>query len=213
MIIALDGPAGSGKSTIAKKLAKQLGINYLDTGAMYRAITYYMLENNIDITNNRLVIDNLENIDLDIKDEELYLNGTNISKNIRSEEVNQNISGIASIKEVREKLVNMQRIIGSKQDTILDGRDIGSVVFPDADYKFYIDASSFVRAKRRYHQNKKLGIDLSFEEIKDSIERRDQLDKSRSNGPLILVDDAIFIDTSDMSLNQVIKKIKQHIGG
>lgn len=211
MIIALDGPAGSGKSTIAKKLANNLGISYLDTGAMYRCITFYLLSNNVDINHVEEVINRLDDINVDIIDNKFYLNGIDVSTKIRSEEVNKNISTVAAIKEVREKLVCLQQEIGKQRDTILDGRDIGSVVFPDADYKFYIDASSEVRAKRRFSQNSKLGETQSLAEIKASIERRDHLDKTRSHGPLVQTEDAILIDTSNMTLNQVIKKIKQHL--
>ena len=151
--IAIDGPAGSGKSTIAKIIAKKLNITYLDTGSMYRAFTYYALENNVESDDKENIIKLLENIDLVLDKDEIFVNGKNVTKEIRFENIDKNVSKYAAIKEVRERMVNIQRDISKGKSVIMDGRDIGSVVLPDAEFKFYMDASAEERAKRRYLQN------------------------------------------------------------
>lgn len=202
-IIALDGPSGSGKSTIANLLANKLKISYLNTGSMYRALTLYFLENNIKKSDN-IDIEILKKINIDINEDKVFLNGKNVSQEIRDKEVTENVSWVSSIPVVREYLVEMQRKISKNKSIILDGRDIGTVVFPDAKYKFYLDASSFVRAKRRLEQNE---IDKSFEEIKKDIEKRDYLDSHREISPLKKAEDAIEIDSSDLTIDQTIEKI------
>lgn len=206
-IIALDGPSGSGKSTIANLLAKKLKISYLNTGSMYRALTLYFLENNIkksdDFDKNIL-----ENINIDINKDKVFLNGEDVSKEIRDKEVTENVSWVSSMPEVREYLVEMQRNISNNKSIILDGRDIGTVVFPNAKYKFYLTASSHVRAKRRFDQKE---IDKSFEEIKKDIEKRDYLDSHREISPLKKADDAIEIDSSDLTIAQTIDKIIENM--
>lgn len=202
-IIALDGPSGSGKSTIANLLADKLKISYLNTGSMYRALTLYFLENNIKKSEN-IDIKILKKINIDINEDKVFLNGKNVSQEIRDKEVTENVSWVSSIPVVREYLVEMQRKISKNKSIILDGRDIGTVVFPDAKYKFYLDASSFVRAKRRFEQNE---IDKSFEEIKKDIEKRDYLDSHREISPLKKAEDAIEIDSSDLTIDQTIEKI------
>lgn len=211
MIIALDGPAGSGKSTIAKNLAKNLNIEYLDTGAMYRAMTLFLIENNVDLTDENAIADAITNISIDVEGKKTILNGRDVSKLIRGENINNNISIVAANSAVRETLVRSQQKIGESKDMILDGRDIGTVVFPNADYKFYIDASSDVRAKRRVNQNKRLGINESYEVIKKSIEERDEKDRNRKIGPLKCAEDAIVIDTSNINLKQTIDLIKKEM--
>lgn len=202
-IIALDGPSGSGKSTIANLLANKLKISYLNTGSMYRALTLYFLENNIKKSEN-IDIKILKKINIDINEDKVFLNGKDVSQEIRDKEVTENVSWVSSIPVVREYLVEMQRKISNNKSIILDGRDIGTVVFPDAKYKFYLDASSFVRAKRRFEQNE---IDKSFEEIKKDIEKRDYLDSHREISPLKKAEDAIEIDSSDLTIDQTIEKI------
>lgn len=211
MIIALDGPAGSGKSTIAKELAKDLQVEYLDTGAMYRAMTLFLLRNNVELTNSEAVAEAVKDVIINVDGKETFLNNENVSKEIRSEDINKNISVVAANGAVRDILVKSQRLIGESKDMILDGRDIGTVVFPNADYKFYIDASSDVRAKRRVSQNKRLGINESFETIKASIENRDEMDRNREIGPLKCADDAIVIDTSNINLKQTIAILKKEM--
>lgn len=202
-IIALDGPSGSGKSTIANLLADKLKISYLNTGSMYRALTLYFLENNIKKSEN-IDIKILKKINIDINEDKVFLNGKDVSQEIRDKEVTENVSWVSSIPVVREYLVEMQRNISKNKSIILDGRDIGTVVFPDAKYKFYLDASSYVRAKRRFEQNE---IDKSFEEIKKDIEKRDYLDSHREISPLKKAEDAIEIDSSDLTIDQTIEKI------
>ncbi len=211
MIVTLDGPAGSGKSSIAKELAKELKIEYLDTGAMYRAITLFLLNQNIDLDDEQSIDDVIENIEIKINGQKTFLNGVDVTNEIRSEQINKNISKVAAIASVRESLVANQRQIGEDTDLIVDGRDIGTVVFPNAKYKFYIDASSYIRAKRRVAQNKKIGINENFETIKRNIEIRDEMDKNRKIGPLKCAEDAIVIDTSNITLKQTITLIKKEM--
>lgn len=212
MIIAFDGPAGSGKSTIAKIISEKLGITYLDTGAMYRAVTLYFLENNVDFNDEKQVEINLEKIELEFINDKLYLNNKDVSVQIREKNVNDNVSFVSAIRIVREKMVDLQRKMSGKKSVVLDGRDIGTVVFPNADYKFYITASVDVRARRRYEEELQKGIsNLSFDEVKKSMENRDYIDSNREVTPLRKADDAIEIDTSDMSIEQVLEKILSYI--
>jgi len=212
MIIAFDGPAGSGKSTIAKIISEKLGITYLDTGAMYRAVTLYFLENNVDFNDENQVKINLEKIELEFINDKLYLNNKDVSVQIREKNVNDNVSFVSAIRIVREKMVDLQRKMSGKKSVILDGRDIGTVVFPNADYKFYITASVDVRARRRYEEELRKGIsNLSLNEVKKSMENRDYIDSNREVTPLRKADDAIEIDTSDMSIDEVLEKILSYI--
>lgn len=212
MIIAFDGPAGSGKSTIAKIISEKLGITYLDTGAMYRAVTLYFLENNVDFNDENQVKINLEKIELEFINDKLYLNNKDVSVQIREKNVNDNVSFVSAIRIVREKMVDLQRKMSGKKSVVLDGRDIGTVVFPNADYKFYITASVDVRARRRYEEELEKGIsNLSFDEVKKSMENRDYIDSNREVTPLRKADDAIEIDTSDMSIEEVLEKILSYI--
>lgn len=202
-IIAIDGPSGSGKSTIANELSDRLNISYLNTGSMYRALTLFFLENNIK-KEDKISKDLLEKIDIDIKKDKVYLNGDDVSKKIRDSLVTSNVSWVSSIKEVREYLVKLQRKIASNKSIILDGRDIATVVFPDAKYKFYLDASPEIRAKRRFDQKE---INKSVEEIKEDIIKRDYLDSHREISPLKKSEDAILIDSSNLSIEEVVNKI------
>ena len=212
MIIAFDGPAGSGKSTIAKIISEKLGITYLDTGAMYRAVTLYFLENNVDFNDENQVKINLEKIELEFINDKLYLNNKDVSVQIREKNVNDNVSFVSAIRIVREKMVDLQRKMSGKKSVVLDGRDIGTVVFPNADYKFYITASVDVRARRRYEEELEKGIsNLSLNEVKKSMENRDYIDSNREVTPLKKADDAIEIDTSDMSIDEVLEKILSYI--
>ncbi len=207
MIIALDGPAGSGKSTIAKLIAKQNKISYLDTGAMYRMVTYYLLNNKIDLANEEVVAKELEKISLKIEKENFYLNNENVNVEIRSIEVTKNVSVVAAQRAVRKFLVDEQRSIASSTACILDGRDIGTVVFPKADYKFFLTASAEVRAKRRFDQNVGNSNEQSYEEILSEIVRRDELDSTRKESPLKKADDAIEVDSSNLSIEEVAQEI------
>lgn len=202
-IIALDGPSGSGKSTIANLLSEKLDISYLNTGSMYRALTLYFLKNNIG-EDRKIDLDLLKDIKIDINKDQVYLNGENVSKEIRDEEVTENVSWVSAIKIVRKYLVDLQRKIGSNKSIILDGRDIGTVVFPDAKYKFFLNASPKVRAKRRYEQKE---IDKPIEEIEKDIIKRDYLDSHRKVSPLKKAKDAIVIDSSNLTIDDTIEKI------
>lgn len=202
-IIALDGPSGSGKSTIANILAKKLKISYLNTGSMYRAVTLFFLENNIK-KSDKIDIDLLRKINIDIKEDKVFLNEKDVSDKIRNKEVTENVSWVSSIFLVRKYLVDMQRKISQNKSIILDGRDIGTVVFPNAKYKFFLVASSEVRAKRRYEQNE---IDKPLEEIQKDIEKRDYLDSHREISPLKKAEDAIEIDSSNLTIDETIEEI------
>lgn len=202
-IIALDGPSGSGKSTIANLLSEKLDISYLNTGSMYRALTLYFLKNKIG-QDRKIDLNLLKDIKVDIKKDQVYLNGENVSKEIRDKEVTENVSWVSAIKIVRKYLVDLQRKIASDKSIILDGRDIGTVVFPNAKYKFYLDASPKVRAKRRFDQKE---IDKPIEEIEKDIIKRDYLDSHREVSPLKKADDAIVIDSSYLTIDQTIEKI------
>lgn len=202
-IIALDGPSGSGKSTIANILAKKLKISYLNTGSMYRALTLYFLDNGIK-NEDKIDLNFLKNIKIDINEDRVFLNGKDVSEEIRNKIVTENVSWVSSIPLVRKYLVDMQRKISEDKSIILDGRDIGTVVFPNAKYKFFLVASSEVRAKRRYEQNE---IDKSLEEIQKDIEKRDYIDSHREISPLKKASDAIEIDSSNLTIVETIDEI------
>ena len=207
MIIAVDGPAGAGKSTVAKIVAKKLNINYIDTGAMYRAVTYKCLVNNIDINDEVSVINIAKNSIIDFKDNNIYLDGKILADEIRTMEVSNNVSNVAKIKEVRYLMVDIQREIGKRSSVILDGRDIGSYVFPNADYKFYLVATPEERGLRRYKELTEKGYDVNLDEIIKDIIKRDEIDSNREFAPLVKSDDAIEIDTTGKSIDEVVDLI------
>ncbi len=213
--IALDGPSGSGKSTIAKKLSNTLNILYLDTGAMYRATALKAIKLGIDTFDADGVETFIHDIDLDIKyidgAQHTYLDGEDVSEKIREPQVSMAASNISSLKSVRHKMVDMQRKIAEGTSCVLDGRDIGSYVLPNAEHKFYITASVDVRADRRFKELKLKGHDVDFEELRKEIEQRDFNDKNRDFAPLKKADDAIEIDTSFMTIEQVINKVLSYI--
>ena len=207
--VAIDGPSGAGKSTISKILADKIGFEYLDTGAMYRAYTLYYLNEKIDINNEKEINKHISEINLDIRDGHFFLQDQNVDKEIRSKEVTTNVSLISSYKEIRSHLVREQRRISKKTNIVLDGRDIGTQVLPDASIKFFLTADSKVRAKRRLDQLDDSSI--SFDEVLKDIIRRDEYDSSRVNSPLRKADDAIEIDSSNFSINQVIDIMIKHL--
>ena len=210
-VVAIDGPAGSGKGTVAKILASKCNLMYIDTGAMYRAIAYLTLQNNIDIKNEEKIVELAKNAEIDFKDEKIYLNGIDVSKEIRTMEVTNIVSPISSIVKLREILVDLQRKIAGNNDVIMEGRDITTVVFPNADYKFYLDASLDERANRRYKENKEKGMDVTLESIKKSIEKRDYNDMHKEVGSLTRTEDSIYIDSTNLTIEEVVEKIKQII--
>ncbi|MCQ8212554.1 (d)CMP kinase [Cetobacterium somerae] len=216
-IIALDGPAGSGKSTIAKIIAKNFELTYLDTGAMYRMVALYILENNIDYNNIQAVEDILHNIKVDIIGDKFILNNIDVSLKIRTPEVTKIVSPVSAIKAVRTKLVDLQREISKGKKVILDGRDIGTVVFPNADLKVFLIASPEERAKRRVRDYASRGINEDFETVLKDILERDHIDSTRKESPLKKADDAVEVDTSllniEESVNAISQLIKEKIGG
>ncbi len=211
MNVAIDGPAGAGKSTIAKKCAKELGLIYVDTGAMYRAVALYLLGSGIDVNDAEKVSETCTGADVDIRYEDgvqnVYLNGENVTGRLREEAVGNTASVTSVVPKVREHLFSLQRGLADRGGVIMDGRDIGTVVMPDAEVKIYLTASSEVRAKRRVLELEAKGEHPDFEEVKKDIEDRDYRDMHREISPLKQADDAVLVDTSDMTIEQVVEKI------
>ena len=211
MNIAIDGPAGAGKSTIARLTAKELGFVYVDTGAMYRAIALSLLDNNVDIYDEAALKNALEQIHINIVYEagvqHVFLDLVDVSEEIRSEKVGNMASTSSALPPVREKLLDLQRDIAAKNDVIMDGRDIGTNILPNAELKIYLTASVDVRAKRRFDELKLKGESPDLEEIKKGIETRDYQDMNRDIAPLKQAEDAVFIDSSDMTIAEVVDKI------
>ena len=201
MNIALDGPAGAGKSSIAKLVAKKLSFVYLDTGAMYRTIALYVLKNQIAPSDEAAVVATLSH---ENGEQQIFLNGENVSKEIRKEEVGKTASTVAKYGKVREKLVSLQQKIASENDVIMDGRDIGTVVLPNAEVKIYLTASSRVRAERRYKELQEKGETCDLDQIEKDIILRDEQDMNREISPLRQADDAVLVDSSDMSIEEVV---------
>lgn len=207
-IIAIDGPAGAGKGTITKQVADQLGFINIDTGAMFRCVTLKILQEKIEIENDKAMEKLLEIIEIEIKEsEEVFLNGENVTKKIRENEVNNMVSPVSVIPMVREKLLSLQRKMAEGRNVIMEGRDIGTVVFPNADVKIYLDATPEERARRRVKQNQEKQIPCTYEEVLQGIIERDKRDASRKIAPLKQAEDAIYIDSSDMSIEEVSSKI------
>lgn len=206
MIIAIDGPAGSGKSTIAKLIAEDLGLVYLDTGAMYRLVTLKSLNDGI-LGNLDKIIKMLDDLRIDIKQNGFYLDDTNVSEEIRKPVVSENVSDIAAIREVREKMVDLQRKFSESKNVILDGRDIGTVVFPNADVKIFLIADAKERANRRYKELVSKGENVKIEEIYENILKRDKIDSTRKESPLKKADDAIEVDTTSKNIEEVKNEI------
>ena len=206
MIIAIDGPAGSGKSTIAKLIAEDLGLVYLDTGAMYRLVTLKALNDGIlgDLEEIKKMLDNLN---IDIKENGFYLDNVDVSDEIRKPIVSENVSDIAAIREVREKMVDLQRKFSESKNVILDGRDIGTVVFPNANVKIFLVADAKERANRRYKELVKKGENVKIEQIYENILKRDEIDSTRKESPLKKAEDAIEVDTTSKNIEEVKNEI------
>lgn len=211
--IAIDGPAGAGKSTIAKKLAEDLSYIYVDTGAMYRAMAYFFLQNNIEASDEEAIARACANVDVTIRyadgAQQVLLNGENVTSFIRKEEVGKMASETSVYPVVRTKLVELQRQLAAKENVIMDGRDIGTVVLPDADVKVYMTASSAVRAKRRYDELRAKGVDCNIDEIEQDIIDRDHRDMNREVSPLKQAEDAVFLDSSDLNIEESVEAIKK----
>ena len=206
MIIAIDGPAGSGKSTIAKLIAEDLGLVYLDTGAMYRLVTLKALNDGI-LGNLDKIIKMLDNLNIDIKENGFYLDDIDVSEEIRKPVVSENVSDIAVIREVREKMVDLQRKFSESKNVILDGRDIGTVVFPNADVKIFLVADAKERSNRRYKELVAKGENVRIEEIYENILKRDEIDSTRKESPLKKADNAIEVDTTSKNIEEVKNEI------
>ena len=206
MIVAIDGPAATGKSTSAKKVSRELGFTHLDTGAMYRCVTLAVLRNQITLDNESALSQLLDGLDIRLKklDDELvvYLNGEDVSDEIRKAEVTSYVSTVSALSQVRNALVRIQRNIAKNQDCVVEGRDIGTIVFPDAKFKFFLVADDFVRAQRRQLDLIAIGEEKSIAVLVEEIRQRDFLDSKRSNSPLCKADDAIEIDTSKMTFDE-----------
>lgn len=209
--IAIDGPAGSGKSTVAKAIAKKLNITYMDTGAMYRAVTWFALEEKLDLENSMSLKDAADRIELEITPMQIFVGGRDVSEAIRMPEISRNVSVVSMDAYVRERMVDLQRKIASGQSVIMDGRDIGTVVLPDASYKFFLVADPKERAMRRLLELEAKGIVSSLDEMTEEIIRRDNLDSSRDVSPLKKADDAIEIDTTHLTIQGVVDKILSYI--
>ncbi len=214
--IAIDGPAGAGKSTIAKRLSKELGFVYVDTGAMYRALALYFIRAGIDAKEEKKICAALDKLQVDIaygdEGQIVLLNGEDVSAQIRGEAVGGVASAISVYKPVREKLLGLQRELAARNDVVMDGRDIGSFVLPHADLKIYLSASPEVRARRRVLEMREKGMELDFDHTRKEIEERDTRDMQREVAPLIKAEDAVFIDSSEMNIDAVVERIKSLLG-
>ena len=212
-IIAIDGPSGSGKGTIAKEVAKRLNYTYVDTGAMYRCVSLMSLKNNIGEKEEDKIVDLLKNMDIKLtNDGKVFLNNEDVSDEIRTIEVTHRVSKISSIIPLREVMREKQREMATKDNIVMEGRDITTEVFPDADVKIYLDASVEERANRRYKQNQEKGIECTYDEIKDAIIERDYDDTHRPVGSLTRTDEQTYIDSSNMTIEEVINEILELVG-
>jgi len=220
LTIAIDGHASTGKSSIAKEIAIKYGYIYINSGSMYRAVTLFAIENKLlELLNDNidLFIEKLKDISINFRFNqnnlisEIFLNNRNVEKEIGSLEVSNYVSKVAAIPEIRKEMVKLQRNIDRRKGVVMDGRDIGSVVFPNADIKLFLTASDTVRANRRFEEMINNGLSVSYDDILNNIRKRDKLDSSRSDSPLIIEKDAVVIDNSNMSIDEQIKQIKQLI--
>jgi len=211
--IAVDGPAGSGKSTVAKRIAKALGIVYLDTGAMYRAFTYKVLEKEIDFSDLETIKKMLQDTDIKFEGDRIYLDSDDVSEEIRSKIVSNNVSAIAAIDCVRTFLVDEQKKIANECSVIMDGRDIGTKVMPNAEFKYFLIASIEERARRRHTELQEKGLNVKFEDIKREIEERDEKDSSRANSPMKQAEDAKLLDTTLLTIDEVVSRIVNDVKG
>ena len=209
--IAIDGPAGAGKSSISKVVANELGYLYIDTGAMYRGVTWAVLDSHVNVNNQKDVESLLPSLDLTLEPTanacKVFVKGQDVTDLIRQQQINENVSTIASYKGVREYLVERQQAMAAVGGVILDGRDIGSVVLPKAELKIYLTASVDARAKRRWLEVQGTSNEQSLEDIKNNVESRDEMDKNRDESPLVCVEDAIVVDSSNMTFDETVKHI------
>lgn len=211
--IAIDGPTSAGKSTIAKLLAQKLKINYVDTGSMYRALTLKVLNNNTDPKSEKDVVAIADKTKIDYFENHIFLDGLCVDDKIRNELIDKNVSYVCQYRDVRKRLVSLQKEIASKSSVIMDGRDIGTVVLKDANYKFFLTASADVRAKRRYKEYIEKGLEVNFEDIKNDLIRRDDYDSHREVDPLVKASDAIEVNTDDKNIEETVELMLSYING
>lgn len=212
MIVAIDGPAGSGKGTIASILSKKLNLVNIDTGATYRCVALKALRNNLKVEDKDEIIKLSNNIDIKFDlNNNVYLDGENVTKEIRSKEVTSIVSPISSIIEVRKNMVDLQRRLGNSNNVVMEGRDITTVVFPNADYKFYLDATLEERVNRRYKEYQEKNIDMSYDEIYENIKSRDYNDSHKEVGSLTRTDDQVYIDSTNLTIDEVVEKFTEVI--
>ena len=214
-IVAVDGPAGSGKGTITKLVAKKLGLIYIDTGAMYRCVTLYIIRNNIGLEETEKIKSILNIIDIEFRKDNnkdsVFLNGENVTREIREKQVNDLVSQVSHLVEVRENITNLSRKVANGKKVIMEGRDIGTNVFPNAEVKIYLDATPEERANRRLKQNKENGIEIPYDEILKNIIFRDNNDKTSKVAPLKQAEDAILVDSTNMTIDEVAEEIERII--
>lgn len=213
MVVAIDGPSGSGKGTIAKLLEEKLNLINIDTGATYRCLALKVIENNISLDDEEKIIDFSKKIDIKLTDHKVFLDNVDVTRRIRDKDVTSIVSPISSIIEVRKNMVDLQRNMAKDNNVVLEGRDITTVVFPDADFKFYLDASLEERVNRRIRQNKELGINMSYDEVYDSMSKRDYNDMHKEYGALIRNNEQIYIDSTNLSTDEIIDKMIKIIRG
>ena len=216
-VVAIDGPAGSGKGTITKIIAEKRNLVSVDTGAMYRCVALDCINKGIEPTNIEGIENILKNIRIELKNDngsqEIFLNGKDVSKEIREPRVDNIVAKYAAVKQIRDKVTPMQRKMGEKQNIIMEGRDIGTVVFPNADIKIFLDCSIEERAKRRYKQNLEKGINTTYEEVLESIKERHKLETERDIAPFVKAKDAIVVDSTHLTIDEVVEKILKIIDG
>ena len=214
-VIAIDGPAGSGKSTVSKLVARRLGLLYIDTGAMYRALTLKAMRSGADLEDEGGLVELARSTDMDLgykgERQAVLLDGEDVAALIRTADLTNNVKYVARVPGVRHEMVRMQRRMGEKSGAVMEGRDITTVVFPDADYKFYLDADPEERARRRFKELKGSAEPVTMEDIRKDVMARDESDMKRSVGALKVADDAIVIDTTDLSIDEVVDKVLSHI--
>lgn len=216
MIVAIDGPAGSGKGTVTKEIAKRMGLINLDTGATYRCVALASLKHGIKLEEEDKIVSLIDDLDIEFKYDKddfirVFLNGEEVTSEIRSFEVNKIVSPISSIVRVRLKMVDLQRKMAEGKDAIMEGRDIGTYVFPNADVKIYLDADVEERAKRRFKENKEKGLDVTFEEVLENIKKRDENDKHKEIGSLKIAEDAVIVDSTKLSIDEMADAVEKII--
>ena len=209
MVIAIDGPAGSGKGTVTELLAKDLNFTKIDTGAMYRAITWEVIQKKVSLENIEKIKEILCNSKIEFQKERVFLNQREITNEIRTKEVSNLVSQVSHIPEVRNAMVELQRKMGKNANVIMEGRDIGTNVFPNAEVKIYLDASPEERARRRYKQNIEKGISTTYEEVLENVKFRDYNDKTSNVGPLKIAEDAVIVDSTNLTIEEVVETIKK----